>query len=93
MQLDLQYIDTWFLWLDLEILVRTIPGNMKGSGPLMMIPEVCCSYCLGLLHWMKDRHCPSCDSVKVRRSARKNFFEAALFAIFLTRPFRCESCG
>ncbi len=46
-----------------------------------------------LLHWMKDRRCPSCDSVKVRRSARKNFFEAALLPFFLTRPFRCESCG
>jgi len=30
---------------------------------------------------------------KVRRSARKNFFEAALLPFFLTRPFRCESCG
>lgn len=32
MQLDLQYIDTWSLWLDLEILVRTIPAVFKGSG-------------------------------------------------------------
>jgi exopolysaccharide biosynthesis polyprenyl glycosylphosphotransferase len=32
MQLDLQYIDTWSLWLDLEILVRTIPAVLKGSG-------------------------------------------------------------
>ena len=31
-QLDLQYIDTWSLWLDLEILVRTIPAILKGSG-------------------------------------------------------------
>ncbi len=32
MQLDLQYIDTWSLWLDLEILLRTIPAVFKGSG-------------------------------------------------------------
>ena len=32
MQLDLQYIDKWSLWLDLEILARTIPAVLKGSG-------------------------------------------------------------
>jgi exopolysaccharide biosynthesis polyprenyl glycosylphosphotransferase len=32
MQLDLQYIDGWSLWLDLEILARTIPAVLKGSG-------------------------------------------------------------
>jgi exopolysaccharide biosynthesis polyprenyl glycosylphosphotransferase len=32
MELDLQYIDKWSLWLDLEILVRTIPAVLKGSG-------------------------------------------------------------
>lgn len=32
MQLDLQYIDRWSLWLDLEILVKTIPAVLKGSG-------------------------------------------------------------
>jgi exopolysaccharide biosynthesis polyprenyl glycosylphosphotransferase len=32
MELDLQYIDKWSLWLDLEILVRTIPAVVKGSG-------------------------------------------------------------
>jgi len=32
MQLDLQYIDKWSLWLDLEILFRTIPAVLKGSG-------------------------------------------------------------
>jgi hypothetical protein len=46
-----------------------------------------------LLHWMKDRRCPSCDSVNVRRSARRNFFEAALLPFLLSRPFRCEKCG
>ncbi len=32
MELDLQYIDKWSLWLDLEILMRTIPAVLKGSG-------------------------------------------------------------
>jgi exopolysaccharide biosynthesis polyprenyl glycosylphosphotransferase len=32
MQLDLQYIDKWSLWLDFEILARTIPAVLKGSG-------------------------------------------------------------
>jgi exopolysaccharide biosynthesis polyprenyl glycosylphosphotransferase len=32
MELDLQYIDKWSLWLDLRILVRTIPAVMKGEG-------------------------------------------------------------
>jgi len=32
MQLDLQYIDTWSLWLDFEILLRTIPAVLKGYG-------------------------------------------------------------
>jgi len=32
MELDLQYIDKWSLWLDLEILLRTIPVVLKGSG-------------------------------------------------------------
>jgi lipopolysaccharide/colanic/teichoic acid biosynthesis glycosyltransferase len=32
MQLDMQYIDKWSLWLDLKILARTIPAVLKGSG-------------------------------------------------------------
>ena len=32
MQLDLQYIDEWSLWLDLKILARTVPAVLKGSG-------------------------------------------------------------
>ena len=32
MELDLQYIERWSLWLDFEILVRTIPAVLKGSG-------------------------------------------------------------
>jgi exopolysaccharide biosynthesis polyprenyl glycosylphosphotransferase len=32
MELDLQYMDQWSLWLDLKILVRTIPAVVKGSG-------------------------------------------------------------
>jgi len=32
MKLDLQYIDNWSLWLDLKILVKTIPAILKGTG-------------------------------------------------------------
>ncbi len=32
MELDMEYIDKWSLWLDLKILVRTIPAVLKGSG-------------------------------------------------------------
>jgi exopolysaccharide biosynthesis polyprenyl glycosylphosphotransferase len=32
MELDLEYIDRWSVWLDLQILVRTIPAVLKGSG-------------------------------------------------------------
>jgi exopolysaccharide biosynthesis polyprenyl glycosylphosphotransferase len=32
MQLDIQYIDQWSLWLDLKILARTVPAVLKGSG-------------------------------------------------------------
>ncbi len=32
MELDLQYIDQWSLWLDFQILARTIPAVLKGSG-------------------------------------------------------------
>jgi exopolysaccharide biosynthesis polyprenyl glycosylphosphotransferase len=32
MQLDLQYIDQWSLWLDFKILVLTVPAVLKGSG-------------------------------------------------------------
>jgi exopolysaccharide biosynthesis polyprenyl glycosylphosphotransferase len=32
MELDLQYIDKWSLWLDFQILMRTIPAVFKGSG-------------------------------------------------------------
>ncbi len=31
-QLDLKYIDTWSLWLDVSILLRTIPAVLRGSG-------------------------------------------------------------
>jgi lipopolysaccharide/colanic/teichoic acid biosynthesis glycosyltransferase len=30
--LDLQYIDQWSLWLDLRILMRTIPAVLTGAG-------------------------------------------------------------
>jgi exopolysaccharide biosynthesis polyprenyl glycosylphosphotransferase len=32
MQLDLEYIDQWSLWLDVKILARTVPAVLKGSG-------------------------------------------------------------
>ena len=32
MQLDMEYIDTWSLWLDLKILTKTIPAVLQGSG-------------------------------------------------------------
>jgi len=31
-RLDLEYIDNWSLWLDLKILVRTIPAVFIGAG-------------------------------------------------------------
>lgn len=32
MKLDLNYIDQWSIWLDLEILIRTVPAVLRGSG-------------------------------------------------------------
>ena len=32
MQMDMQYIDHWSLWLDITILAKTIPAVIKGSG-------------------------------------------------------------
>jgi exopolysaccharide biosynthesis polyprenyl glycosylphosphotransferase len=32
MELDMQYIEHWTLWLDLKILARTIPAVLKGTG-------------------------------------------------------------
>jgi exopolysaccharide biosynthesis polyprenyl glycosylphosphotransferase len=32
MTLDMEYIDQWSLWLDLEILAKTVPAVMKGTG-------------------------------------------------------------
>jgi exopolysaccharide biosynthesis polyprenyl glycosylphosphotransferase len=32
MELDMEYIDKWSLWLDLQILVKTIPAVLKGTG-------------------------------------------------------------
>jgi len=32
MELDLEYIDKWSLWLDFQILMQTVPAVLKGSG-------------------------------------------------------------
>jgi len=32
MELDMQYIDKWSLWLDFKILARTIPAVIRGTG-------------------------------------------------------------
>ena len=32
MEMDMEYIDRWSLWLDLKILARTVPAVIKGSG-------------------------------------------------------------
>jgi lipopolysaccharide/colanic/teichoic acid biosynthesis glycosyltransferase len=32
MELDLQYMDEWSLWLDLKIMARTVPAVLRGSG-------------------------------------------------------------
>jgi len=32
MELDMQYIDQWTLWLDLKILLKTIPVVLRGTG-------------------------------------------------------------
>ena len=31
-ELDLKYIDNWSLWLDISILIRTVPAVLFGSG-------------------------------------------------------------
>ena len=32
MELDMQYIDEWSFWLDMEILAKTVPVVIKGTG-------------------------------------------------------------
>lgn len=32
MALDMDYIDRWSVWLDLEILIKTVPAVIRGSG-------------------------------------------------------------
>jgi hypothetical protein len=45
------------------------------------------------LHWVIDRRCPTCHSVEVRGSSRRNSFEVVLLRLLFARPFRCENCG
>jgi exopolysaccharide biosynthesis polyprenyl glycosylphosphotransferase len=32
MELDMEYIDRWSLWLDMKILMKTVPAVLRGSG-------------------------------------------------------------
>ena len=32
MELDLQYIDNWSLWLDFRLIMRTVPAVLRGTG-------------------------------------------------------------
>ena len=32
MELDMQYIDSWSLWLDFKILLQTVPAVLRGTG-------------------------------------------------------------
>ena len=32
MELDLHYVDQWSIWMDVEILLKTIPAVLRGSG-------------------------------------------------------------
>jgi exopolysaccharide biosynthesis polyprenyl glycosylphosphotransferase len=34
MELDLQYIDRWSIWLDCEILLKTVPAVLRGEGAM-----------------------------------------------------------
>jgi exopolysaccharide biosynthesis polyprenyl glycosylphosphotransferase len=34
MELDMEYIDSWTLWLDLRILFKTIPAVLRGTGAI-----------------------------------------------------------
>lgn len=34
MKLDLEYIDNWSLWLDVKILLKTIPVVLSGKGAM-----------------------------------------------------------
>ncbi len=34
MKMDLEYIDNWSIWLDLKILLKTIPIVLSGKGAM-----------------------------------------------------------
>ncbi len=40
MMLDLEYIDEWSLWLDLKILVKTVPVLLFGDGDITGVEEI-----------------------------------------------------
>ena len=37
--------------------------------------------------------CPSCQSINVRHSRRRNLFERVLLLLVLKRPWKCRTCG
>lgn len=45
------------------------------------------------MRWQRIRNCPYCKGRAVRRSHRRNFFEAFLLPPMLLRPFRCLDCN
>jgi hypothetical protein len=44
------------------------------------------------MRWNRIRKCPYCTGRAVRRSHRRNFFEAIVLRGLLLRPFRCLDC-
>ena len=46
-----------------------------------------------LFHRTMDGHCPSCSSIEVRQSQRRNLMDVVLLLFLRVRPFRCESCS
>ena len=38
------------------------------------------------------RHCPHCDSIKLKPMERCSLFEFVILPFLLLRPFRCLAC-